>query len=729
MNNESKEYQGRDSGGKFGSGTEGGGKDSKEQEIQDRDNGKQATEEPKKWSKDGLTVKQARQNLESHHQAVKDAQKKHDDLRRQFGDNHIPTQMAGHEVENAQFRMGIAGNIHSAVAYNSPTDHLEPSRLERMVRMKQELLSKHPAEKPKESQGSLFDAPEKPSKMEMVHGQKDKLSGDLGQHTVGSKPAASTQKPTTDHGERLAKHGKEWGHKLAMLAGKQIGTSKAHENIDDFHSKVSQAYGSAISKRIEAIKDEVTTKYGAGALDTPHFKKFLSGTAVDGVPMEEHFSKQAKLVAEGAKEAHNQYVAAKQTGDFSYATPKAKESRWNLIMEPRDKLVQMAVHHGDQLSYVHKRLMKDLETHYGQQAKSMSKSLASHRVFFRDAYFVKANPLPKDYQNRNERGQFGSGTRSGGGGASKEPKSSSSPTPRATSKPPRSPSAASKPKGGVSGSKPAKVSPKANVGAPKATPKSAQKPAQPKMEMVHSKKDKASKGLEQHRLNPKGSRNPASIQKAKSLMEAVAANTTAKLWSIDAVRGFADHVSKMHPEDLKQFIKENGLRSNGKIDALVYEATISGQERSRWQQKCRKEGIRPKDFKAMSNEIRDTHNDYVQKYNQMISPELSAKARELQESGKDYDSLTAGGGDRQRIAFDEIAEQAFAANPEFFAGKGNPEEQYWDMLIAGKQPLMTKEESFRQAFDRLYEMKQRMTPPRQQNWAKKPKEELEPAPF
>jgi len=209
--------------------------------------------------------------------------------------------------------------------------------------------------------------------------------------------------------------------------------------------------------------------------------------------------------------------------------------------------------------------------------------------------------------------------------------------------------------------------------------------------------------------------------------------------------GFAEHLGTMSPEEIKQFRTETGLRGKT-ADTMAKEALIASQSRSMWQQECRKNGISVAQFKQEAKAIRDAHNEYVSQYNEMVSPEFSARLRDLQENGGDYTKVPL---------FDEYASEAARKYPEFFpgmkyqatgiGGSGRKQllaatdsgsyasERYSEILLGGRLEPMRKEESFSQAFDSLMEMKQQNQRLKQEskptNWAKKPRAELAEAPF
>lgn len=175
----------------------------------------------------------------------------------------------------------------------------------------------------------------------------------------------------------------------------------------------------------------------------------------------------------------------------------------------------------------------------------------------------------------------------------------------------------------------------------------------------------------------------------------------------DAVAEFANHVSHMSNAEAAQFSKESGLR--GKTgETLAKEAHIAAQSRSKWQQECRKEGISVAHFKQYSKMVRDEHNKLIAAYNAKFSDGLIAKVRALHRAGKDLDSV---------VKFDQMTETFANNNPELFHGMmrdsalsthaeaTGADGHYWSMLVAGKQPYMTKEQAFSKAFIDLKDSK------------------------
>lgn len=207
--------------------------------------------------------------------------------------------------------------------------------------------------------------------------------------------------------------------------------------------------------------------------------------------------------------------------------------------------------------------------------------------------------------------------------------------------------------------------------------------------------------------NKSSVRSQESISKASQHFSAMRDNPTQA-----NIAAFAAHVQTMHPEDALQFAKEHGLR--GKTgETLAKEAHIAAQSRSKWQQEARKEGISVSHFKRAAKDIRSEHNANVEKENMLIDDKMAARVRVLNNSGKDSASIQG---------FDEHAERIALGNPEKFHGLvvenhetggwmidpdsgGAVTDKVWSMYVQGKQKLMTKEEAFQQAFNKLKEMK------------------------
>lgn len=263
-------------------------------------------------------------------------------------------------------------------------------------------------------------------------------------------------------------------------------------------------------------------------------------------------------------------------------------------------------------------------------------------------------------------------------------------------------------------------------------PQSKQSPEAPKMQMVHNKRQELSKKLESGRLNPDKAgatgplRGKQSVDKAMELFKGAKEAHLGKgkieegdKATLDqkrqkAINDYADHLKSMSPDDLKEFTKQTGLRGKT-AETLAKEAYIAAQDRSRWQQECRKNGISVAHFKAESKNIRDMHNETVNHYNQMIDSAggdgYRAKVTALHNRGGDYASLPG---------FDEKAERMAQDFPEYFGGGINyegathetsgatadHEQKLFDYLVAGKQKHMSKEESFSLAFDKLMGMKE-----------------------
>ena len=249
------------------------------------------------------------------------------------------------------------------------------------------------------------------------------------------------------------------------------------------------------------------------------------------------------------------------------------------------------------------------------------------------------------------------------------------------------------------------------------------------MKMVHERRDGLASSLEKHRANPDklpaqaGIRNPGHIQEAHSKLAALQNNPIAEKQPA-VIKAFQDHVQTMHPGDIRQFQKESGMRGKT-ADTIVKEAHIAAQERSIFQQKCRREGISVAHFKQAEAEIRQTHNKYAEEYNSMLNSsvgkDLRGKIREINADGGDYVTLQ----NKHGVKFDLIAEQAAAKHPEYFSGtvalEGGGKHDFattdpnktighegrlWDYALAGNMQPMRKSESFIAAFDKLKNMKE-----------------------
>lgn len=180
----------------------------------------------------------------------------------------------------------------------------------------------------------------------------------------------------------------------------------------------------------------------------------------------------------------------------------------------------------------------------------------------------------------------------------------------------------------------------------------------------------------------------------------------------EKIADFAAHARTMHPDDAKQLAREYGLRSkNG--ETLAKEAHIASQERSKWQQEARKNGIDVDDFKRQAIAIRNEYNAGVDKYNQAISSRVSGKLNKLADKERDYTSVAG---------IDKDVSEFATQHPELFHGilvhnpagglMVDPEsgkavvERYAEIMAGGKLPKMSKQQSYAHAFDVLYKQKQ-----------------------
>lgn len=295
------------------------------------------------------------------------------------------------------------------------------------------------------------------------------------------------------------------------------------------------------------------------------------------------------------------------------------------------------------------------------------------------AEIAKANPNPKTYQGRTSKGTFGSGTRSWSGQSS-TPKDKELDQRHAADTKPRTSS------GKLSG-------------------QAGTRQAPPKMEMVHGRRDKLTKDLESTRISNRSIPQKANPD-AKSGVQAAHEHLANLQSGKGDVKSFVAHIQTMSPDEIRQFQKESGMRGKT-AETLAKEAHIAAQERSQWQQKCRREGISVAHFKQVEKQIRDEHQKYVNRYNAMLDdvahPDLRAQIRGVAGAGGDFVTLET----KHGVKFDLIAEDAARRYPEYFgdANKTHHEDKLWQYALAGKQQPMRKSEAFRQAFAQLMEQK------------------------
>lgn len=383
----------------------------------------------------------------------------------------------------------------------------------------------------------------------------------------------------------------------------------------------------------------------------------------------------------------------------------------------------------------------------------INKSLLTSAGLALLAWMEKANFNPS--QARGPDGRWVSGGDMGGSAKTSPDKKKKTPGPKTKESPKTNPEA--------------KIAPSKEK--PGAAPQPKQSPEAPKMQQVHARREELSKKLESSRLNPdKVSGGESSVDRAVKLLEdaktahvekgsvkdqesalkkqikdeaakhrrggtlskEVQGKLDAKLndglkqiqeqrqalaqQHAKAIDDYAAHLKQMNPEELKEFTKQTGLRGKN-AETLAKEAYIAAQDRSRWQQEVRKNGISVAHFKAASKEIRDAHNETVDHYNALIDDAAGegflAKVRAVHSRGGDHAGIPG---------FDELAERMAISHPEYFGGGfhssdkmggdrvyvgHNFEEKLFDYLVAGKQKQMSKEESFQMAFDKLKDMKDR----------------------